>query len=208
MPNFEFFISNGSRVLQTDIFPKSAILSSCISAVRQFAACYACFFTAFWYILNFQKFNCSSKRFALTNRKKISIFDNFKLIQAFFNNFFPISPKWENIIVISPFPRRYSVKSSSAYNFFEFFSGLSWKVFKQEDELSSWSQQKPLHFRADLIFWPFPATQVQLQSRFSQPRGKSLEKPGRALLKTLCENWSSLFLLACESCKSTSFQNP
>ena len=55
--------------------------------------------------------------------------------------------------------------------------------------------------------WPLPATEVQLQSRFSQSRGKILEKPGKKLLKTLCESWSSLFLLACESWKSTSFQN-
>ena len=108
--NSEFFNSTGVRVLQVDIFTKSPILGSCISAVRPFVLCFACFFhplfDIFWT-------SSSSVVFLTAIRwlivKKTAIFDEVRVVYAFSNNFLPICPKWENIIVISPFPRRYSV---------------------------------------------------------------------------------------------------
>ena len=50
------------------------------------------------------------------------------------------------------------------------FRGLSWMVFKRKHELSSWSQQNFFLFLQKYHLWPFSGTEVQLQSRFIQPR--------------------------------------
>ena len=120
-----------------------------------------------------------------------------------------------------PFPQSEKIKQSShrfrdvtpckslpLTTFSNFSNGLSRIVSKGKDEFSNWSQQNFFIVLQKYQFWPTPATEVQIQSRFSQSRGKNLEKPGRTLLKTLCETRRFLFLLACEFCKSTSLQNP
>ena len=153
-------------------FSKSVILASYIPAVRPFVACYAGFFNGLLICFTFPKlrffFNC----YSVTNRQKNAFFDNFGLTLAFFNNFLPISLKWENIVFISPFQRRCSVQTMSVYNILSLF------CFVVHPE---WFVNEKMSFRAGLNktfsfslqkyhLWPFSGTEVQIQTLFFQPR--------------------------------------
>ena len=113
-----------------------------------------------------------AKYYSLTNRQKTAFFDNFGLTLAFFNNFLPISLKWENIVFISPFQRRYSVQTLSVYDISSLFCFVvhpGW--FLNENMSSPAGLNKTFSFFWQKYhFWPFSGTEVQLQSRFIQPR--------------------------------------
>ena len=113
-------------------------------------------------------FNC----YSVTNRQKTAFFDNFGLTQPFFNNFHPISPKWENIKVISPFQRRFSKEIFSVYDILGLFCFVVHpELFLKENMSSPAGLSKTFSlFLQKYLLWPFPDTEVQLQSRFIQPR--------------------------------------
>ena len=103
--NFEFSISSGLRGgsrFAGRHFPKTVILASYNFAGRPFIACYACFFVFFPFFLKlrfwFLVLRSISISYSLTNRRKTSIFDNFRLFWAFFGHFSLRSPKWLNLI--------------------------------------------------------------------------------------------------------------
>ena len=110
----------------------------------------------------------------MTKRQKTTFFDIFGLPQAFFNNFLTISPKWENIEVLSPFQRRYSVKIFSVYDYLSLFCFVvhpEW--FLNENMSSPAGLNKTFSFFLQKYhLWPFLGTEVQLQSYFFQPRLK------------------------------------
>ena len=153
-------------------FPKTVILANCISAVRPFVACYAGFFNGFLICFTLPIIRFFSKCYSLTNRQKTAFFDNFALTQAFFSNFLPLSSKWENIVVISSFQRRYSVQTLSVYDISSLFCFVvhpGW--FLNENMSSPAGLNKTFSFFWQKYhFWPFSGTEVQLQSRFIQPR--------------------------------------
>ena len=107
----------------------------------------------------------------MTNRQKTAFFDNFGLTQPFFNNFHPISPKWENIKVISPFQRRFSMEIFSVYDILGLFCFVVHpELFLKENMSSPAGLSKTFSiFLQKYLLWPFPDTEVQLQSRFIQP---------------------------------------
>ena len=72
----------------------------------------------------------------MTNRQKTTFFDSFGL-QAFFNNFLPISPKWVNIKVLSQFQRRYSVKIFSVYDILSLFCSVVYPEWFLNENMSS-----------------------------------------------------------------------
>ena len=137
-----------------------------------FVACYAGLFIGLLICFTLPIISFFSKCYSLTNRQKIAFFDNFGLTQAFFNNFPPISAKWENIVFISPFQRRCSVQIFSVYDILSLFCFVVHPDWFLNENMSSPAGLKKTFsfFLQKYHLEPFPDTEVPLQSRFIQPR--------------------------------------